>query len=86
DIVVFMVNICVTMIFGMFILLVPLEGVRSLQIQQPWRGLALAVAAVIFAALMLMLYTFIAEKMFHFPENDKQHAIEFWLASSMLSV
>ncbi|MCV5604860.1 hypothetical protein OFN09_33035, partial [Escherichia coli] len=51
DIVVFMVNICVTMIFGMFILLVPLEGVRSLQIQQPWRGLALAVAAVIFAAL-----------------------------------
>lgn len=86
DTVIFMVNICVTMIFGMFILLVPLEGIRSLQIEQPWRGLVLTVVAVIFAALMLMLYTFIAEKMFHFPENDNQHTIELWLASSMLSV
>ncbi|WP_048994205.1 hypothetical protein [Klebsiella pneumoniae] len=46
----------------------------------------MTVAAVIFAALMLMFYSFIAEKIFHFSEKDKQHAIELWLASAMLPV
>jgi len=84
DIVVFMTRVCVSMVFGVFILLVMLQGVPMLKIAQPWRGLVLTACAVLLAVLMFALYHFIAERAFHLPEG--QPPLELWLASSMLAI
>ncbi len=86
DIVVFMTRVCVAMVFGIFIILVMLEGASMLRLAQPLRGIVLTIVAVVLAQVMLVLYSDIAEQLFHLPAGQPTYALEMWLASSMLSV
>jgi hypothetical protein len=86
DIVLFMVRICVTFNFGCFILLVMFEGVPSLKLPQPWRGIVLNLLAGVLAVLMLWLYETLAARSFALPSGGPGYPMELWLASSMLAV
>lgn len=86
DKVLFMVRICVAVNFGYFILLVIFEGVPTLKLPQPWRGLILNGAAVGLAFAMLHLYEFAALQRFELPSGGPIYLLELWLASAMLAV
>lgn len=86
DQVLFMVRICVTVNFGYFILLVMFDGVPSLKLPQPWRGLVLNGAAVGLAVAMLSLYESLAQRHFALASGGPTYPLELWLASAMLAV
>lgn len=86
DLVLFMVRICVTVNFGYFILLVMFDGVPTLTLPQPWRGLLLNGAAVGLAVVMLKLYETIALRHFALSSGGPTYPLELWLASAMLAV
>ncbi|CAM4381498.1 hypothetical protein [Kerstersia similis] len=86
DVVVFMTRICVASIFGLFIVLVMLEGVPQLVLPQPWRGLCLTLAAGLLGQLMYALYRAIALWRFGLSGGAAPYALDLWLAASMLAV
>lgn len=86
DLIVFMTRVCVPEIFGIFIILVMLEGVPHLKLVQPWRGLVLTVIASGLSVLMFALYRAVAIARFGLAAGQPDHALELWLASSMLGV
>lgn len=86
DQVLFMVRICVTVNFGYFILLVMFDGVPTLKLPQPWRGLVLNGAAVGLAVVMLKLYEAMALSHFALASGGPTYPLELWLASAMLAV
>lgn len=86
DQVLFMVRICVTVNFGYFILLVMFDGVPTLKLPQPWRGLVLNGAAIGLAVAMLNLYESMALSRFELTSGVPAYSLELWLASAMLAV
>jgi hypothetical protein len=86
DVVAFMVRVCVSMIFGIFVILVMFEGALFVQLPQPWRGLVLISAAALLAVALQALYRSIAISSFGLPGGAPQYALELWLATSMLAI
>lgn len=86
DLIVFMTRVCVPEIFGIFILLVMLEGAPCLKLVQPWRGVVLTVIASGLSVLMFALYRTVAIARLNLPAGQPDHALELWLAPSMLGV
>jgi len=86
DVVVFMTRWCVPAIFGIFILLVMLEGVPTLQRPQPGRGLLLCAWAAVLAAAMSALYQQVGQLRFGLAGGAPPYALELWLAPSMLAI
>lgn len=86
DIVMFMVRICVCTIFGIFILLVIMQGVPSLSLPQPLRGLALIAIAVASGQLAFWGYGYLGRLTFGLATGAPGYALELWMASGMLSV
>jgi hypothetical protein len=86
DVVAFMVQVCVSMIFGIFIILVMFEGAPFVRLSQPWRGLVLISAAALLAVVLHALYLTIAVSRFGLPGGAPGYALELWLATSLLAI
>lgn len=86
DLVVFLVQVCVSMAFGTFILLVTMEGVPSVAWQQPWRGLALIAVAAVGAMLVFGLYRGVAVACWGLAAGAPGYVLELWIASAMLAI
>ena len=86
DIVVFMSSISIPAIFGIFIILIMLEGVPALKVSQPWRGLFLIASAIGLSRVMYAIYSFLAIKYFGFTSGSPVYALELWLAPAMLCI
>ncbi|TBR16009.1 hypothetical protein [Rugosibacter aromaticivorans] len=86
DVVAFMVRVCVSMIFGVFVILVMFEGAPFVRLSQPWRGLVLIFAAALLAVTLHALYRAIAISRFGLPGGAPDYALELWLATSMLAI
>lgn len=86
DVVAFMVQVCVSMIFGIFIVLVMFEGAPFVRLPQPWRGLVLISAAAFLAVALHALYRVIAVNRFGLPGGAPGYALELWLATSLLAI
>lgn len=76
----------VSMIFGIFIVLVMFEGAPFIRLPQPWRGLVLIVAAAILAVCMNTLYRYFAVDHLALPGGAPGYVLELWLATSMLAI
>lgn len=79
----FMVRVCVSGIFGVFIILVMWKGCPALQLPQPLRGLVLSGMVCVLGAAMHALYLQMASMM---PGLASPDDIELWVAAGMLSV
>ncbi|HEX5391851.1 MAG TPA: hypothetical protein VFW68_01125 [Rhodocyclaceae bacterium] len=86
DMVVFLTQVCVSTVFGIFILLVMLEGVPSLALPQPWRGLVLITTAGLLSVALFALYRAIALNSYALSAGQPTYVLELWLASAMLAV
>jgi len=71
DIVAFMVRVCVSMIFGIFVILVMFEGAPFVQLPQPWRGFVLISAAALMAVALQALYRSVAIGRFGLPSGAR---------------
>lgn len=76
----------VSMIFGIFIVLVMFEGAPFIRLPQPWRGLILVGAAALLAVCMYFLYRHFAIDRLALPGGAPGYALELWLATSMLAI
>ncbi|WP_323972934.1 hypothetical protein [Aeromonas hydrophila] len=80
----YFVNIlCVSLIFGCFIIQVMFKGLPFINIRQPWRGIVLMIISVLLSIGMSSLYIKLATL---WLENTDQSVIAMWLAPSLLSV
>lgn len=86
DIVVFMSRFCIPTIFGIFIILVMLEGLPTLKIPQPWRGVILISIALALSVLMYEIYAGVAMEVFKLAPSSPGYDLELWIAASMLSI
>ncbi|WP_159877663.1 hypothetical protein [Aquitalea denitrificans] len=79
----FMVRVCVSGIFGVFIILVMWKGCPALQLPQPFRGLVLSGMVCVLGVAMHALYLQVASIM---PGLASADDLELWIAAGMLSV
>lgn len=80
----YFVNIlCVSLIFGCFIIQVMFKGLPSINIRQPWRGIILTTLSFLLSIGMSSLYIKLATL---WLGNFEQSTIAMWLAPSLLSV
>jgi len=79
----FMVRVCVSGIFGVFIILVMWKGCPALQLPQPLRGLVLSGLVCVLGCAMHALYLQMASRM---PGLASPDDVELWIAAGMLSV
>jgi hypothetical protein len=86
DMVVFMIRVVISLIFGIFILLVMTEGAQFVALPQPARGGVLIVIAVGLSMASFALYSFACQKAFGLPSGPPTYDRELWLASAMLAV
>lgn len=86
DVVEFLVRVCVSMIFGIFIVLVMFEGAPFVRFPQPWRGVVLIGVAAALAVALHALYRAIAVSRFGLPGGAPGYVLELWLATSMLAI
>jgi hypothetical protein len=86
DVVMFMTRACVCTIFGVFVMLVMLEGLPALKLRQPLRGIVLSILALLIGQGAFALYGLVARQRFHLMPGAPAYDFELWLASSMLSV
>lgn len=86
DLVVFLVQVCVSVVFGLFILLVMMEGVPFLSLPQPWRGLILVVVALLLGLAVFPLYRAVALHFYPLPAGQPGYVLELWIASAMLAI
>ena len=76
----------VSMIFGIFIVLVMFEGAPFLRLAQPWRGLVLVGSAALLGVSMYTLYRYFAADHLALPGGAPGYVLELWLATSMLAI
>lgn len=86
DMVLYLVRVVISLIFGIFILLVMMEGAPFVALKQPARGGVLIVLALILSSLSFALYRFLCVKTFGLPSGPPTYDRELWLASAMLAV
>jgi hypothetical protein len=86
ELVSFMIRICVSLCFGLFILLVMFEGMPGLALAQPWRGMVLCLVGAVLASALLFVYQAIATAGFALPSGAPAYPLELWLGSAMLGV
>lgn len=75
--------LCVSLIFGFFIIQVMFKGLPFINIRQPWRGIVLITLSILLSCGMSSLYIQLATL---WLGNVEQSAIVMWLAPSLLSV
>jgi hypothetical protein len=76
----------VSMIFGIFIVLVMFEGAPFVRLPQPMRGLVLIAIAALLAVCMNTLYRYFAIDHLGLSGGAPQYTLELWLATSMLAI
>ena len=86
DMVVFMVRVVISLIFGIFILLIMMEGAQFVTMPQPARGGVLILAAVALSMASFVLYKFACQHAFGLTSGPPTYDRELWLASAMLAV
>ncbi|NTV71961.1 MAG: hypothetical protein HGA71_17665 [Azonexaceae bacterium] len=82
----FLVKVSVSGIFGIFVVLVMLDGLPSINFRQPWRGIFLSGIASILAIAGYTLYEFVALSRFALPAGQPGYLLELWIASAMLAI
>lgn len=82
----FLVRVCVSGVFGIFVVLVMLDGLPGIKARQPWRGIFLSGIAAGLAISGFALYEFLALGRFALASGQPAHALELWIASAMLAV
>lgn len=86
DMVDFMTRDIISLIFGIFIFLVMLEGAQFVSFSQPGRGIVLIILSIILAQGSFVLYTDFCHALFGLPAGSPTYAAEIWLANAMLAV
>ncbi len=86
DMVDFLTRVIISLIYGIFILLIMMEGAPFIAIAQPGRGGVLILLAVTLAQGSFLLYTAWCQKIFLLPAGAPSYASELWLANAMLAV
>jgi len=86
DMVVFLVRVIISLIFGIFIILIMMEGAPFVTIPQPARGGVLILVAVVLSIASFALYKFSCQKAFGLASGPPTYDRELWLASAMLAV
>jgi hypothetical protein len=76
----------VSMIFGVFIVLVMFEGAPFVRLPQPMRGLVLITIAALLAVCMNTLYRYFAVDHLGLTGGAPGYTLELWLATSMLAI
>jgi hypothetical protein len=76
----------VSMIFGVFIVLVMFEGAPFIRLPQPVRGMVLVTIAALLAVCMNTLYRYFAVSHLALPGGPPEYVLELWLATSMLAI
>lgn len=85
DLVDFLARVAVSLIFGVFILLVMMRGAPFVAFVQPWRGLVLSTAAIVLAIVAFALYRWAAVAIHAVAGGPPTYDLELWLASAMLA-
>lgn len=86
DLVRFLVEVSVSGVFGIFVILVMLDGLPSIKFRQPWRGIFLSGIATALAINGFKLYEFLALSYFALPVGQPGYVLELWIASAMLAI
>ncbi|UCV27059.1 hypothetical protein [Ferribacterium limneticum] len=86
DLVRFLVKVSVSGVFGIFVVLVMLDGLPSINYRQPWRGILLSGIATVLAIAGFNLYEFLALSYFALPAGQPGYVLELWIASAMLAI
>ena len=86
DMVVFMVRVIISTIFGIFILLIMMEGAQFVNLPQPARGGVLIMIAAFLSMASFALYRFACQHAFGLASGPPSYDRELWLASAMLAV
>ena len=84
----FMVRVSVSLIFGVFIIQIILQGSMFSNMKHPVKGCFLTLASILLGLAMYLLYRFIASLFIgeEIVADDTSHKIEFWIASAELAV
>ncbi len=81
-----LVQIAVPGSFGIFVLMVTMEGSVFGSIRQPLRGLLLSVVTVAIAMVSYKGYQSLCVELFGLHQGRPDHAQELWIASAMLAI
>ncbi len=83
-----MVRVSVSLIFGVFIVQIILQGSMFSTAIQPVRGILLTLVSGLLGLAMYLLYRFIAMSFIgeELSTDDTGHKVEFWIASAELAV
>lgn len=85
DLVAFLARVAVSLIFGIFILLVMMRGAPFVTLPQPRRGLVLTLAGIVFAVAAFAIYRAAAVTVHGLAGGAPGYDLELWLASAMLA-
>jgi hypothetical protein len=85
ELVTFQARVAVSLIFGIFILLVMMRGAPFVTLPQPLRGLVLTASAIVLAQLAFVLYRAAAIGVHGIAEGAPGFELELWLSSAMLA-
>lgn len=86
DMVVYLVRVVISLVFGIFILLIMMEGAPFISIPQPGRGVVLILIAIGLSIVSFAIYKFACQDVFGLPSGPPSYDRELWLASAMLAV
>lgn len=87
DPVVFMLNISISAIFGVFLVRNMMDFKLFGQIKQPLQGFLLLIVSMCAAYLLQLLYRVVANRLFDFAVSERgAYELEVWLATALLAI
>ena len=86
DIAMFQARACVSFIFGMFVLLVMLQGSLFYGLPQPGKGLLRSGTAALIAVAAYALYRLAATQLRGLTDLSPAHDLETWISTVMLAI